>query len=95
MKNVFTIIAMLIVALASAPTKAEEQRDPGGNGGVHIVPVPLKDGSGKGSEGHELRPGQFPRGTKFFDEPKGWIDGDPCWRYTKSDEHKVWEFVCD
>jgi hypothetical protein len=89
MKNIFMIIAMLVIAFASAPTKAE-QRDPGG---VHIVP--LRGESGKALEGHELRPGQFHRGTKFFEEPKGWIDGDPCWRYTQSDEQKVWEFVCD
>jgi hypothetical protein len=92
MKNIFMIIAMLVVAFASAPIKAAEQRDPGGNAGVHIVPL---KGDKSGKEGHELRPGQFPRGSKFFEEPKGWIDGDPCWRYTQSDEHKVWEFVCD
>jgi hypothetical protein len=85
MKNAFMILAVLIVALASAPTKAVEQ----GNEGVHVIPS--RSGDGKS----ELRPGQFRRGTKFFEEPKGWVDGDPCWRYTQTDKRRVWEFVCD
>jgi hypothetical protein len=93
MKNAFMILAVLIVALASAPTKAAE-----GNDGVHVIPS--RSGDGKS----ELRPGQFRRGTKFFEEPKGWVDSDPCWRHTQStiqigkmpsDKRDVWEFVCD
>lgn len=93
MKNAFMILAVLIVALASAPTKAAE-----GNDGVHIVPLESR----KAQEGYELRPGQFHRGTKFSEEPRGWKDGDPCWHYTYSDDNRggerrnqVWEFVCD
>jgi hypothetical protein len=56
---------------------------------VHVVPS--RDGTGK----YELRPGQFSRGSKFSEEPRGWKDGDPCWRYTQTDGRKMWEFACD
>jgi hypothetical protein len=86
-------LAVAVVAFTLTQGLAADTRDPGGNEGVHIVP--LRSGDYKSPEGHELRPGQFPRGTKFQEEPKGWVDGDPCWKYTDQDNRKTWAFACD
>lgn len=100
MKRLFLMYAVTLAALflmflvffGIRAAEARDDRDPGGNDGVHIVP--LRD-SGKIPEGHELRHGQFARGTKFYEEPKGWRNGDPCWKYTETDDRRVWEFSCD
>ncbi len=91
--------ALVMATILSLPAIAAEVRH---DHGVHIVPLrdgkaakPFKDQR----DGYELRAGQFNRGTQFTEEPEGWIDGDPCWKYTDKQKGEysthVWEFVCD
>ena len=62
-----------------------------GSRGVHVVPLRT------GPLGRpEIRPGQFNRGTRFTEEPNGWVDGDPCWDHVAPDQGpQYWVFICD